>query len=67
MFAAGAVGPVVPGWQGAPVPGPEPMAGRFVTLERLRPDHAPALWQAIAGHYPGLVPGSSGVVRVHRH
>lgn len=49
MFAAGAVGPVVPGWQGAPVPGPEPMVGRFVTLERLRPDHAPALWQAIAG------------------
>jgi RimJ/RimL family protein N-acetyltransferase len=50
MFAAGAVGPVVPDWQGAPVPGPQPMVGRFVTLERLRPDHAPALWQAIAGH-----------------
>lgn len=49
MFQAGAVGPVVAGWQPPPLPGSQPMAGRFVTLERLRPDHAPALWHAIAG------------------
>jgi uncharacterized Tic20 family protein len=24
-------------------------------------------WQAIAEHYPGLLPGSSGVVKVHLH
>jgi RimJ/RimL family protein N-acetyltransferase len=46
---AQALGPVVAGWQAPHVPGSDPMAGRFVTLERLRPDHAPALWAAIAG------------------
>ena len=48
-FAGGPVGPDLPGWQPPPVPGPAPMSGRWVDLERLRPDHAPALWAAGAG------------------
>ena len=46
---ANPLGPPVAGWRAPALPGDAPMAGRFVTLERLRPDHAPALWAAIAG------------------
>jgi RimJ/RimL family protein N-acetyltransferase len=42
---------------GAPVddkpaarPGPATLAGRFGHIEKLKPGHAPALWQAVEGH-----------------
>jgi len=42
---------------GAPVddrpaarPGPVTLAGRYGRVEKLRPDHAPALWDAVKGH-----------------
>lgn len=39
------LGPIVENWQAPPAPGAE-IAGRYVTLERLRPDHAPGLFAA---------------------
>lgn len=49
MFKAGAIGPEVTGWHPPAVPASDPMRGDRVDLVRLSPDHAPALWAAIAG------------------
>jgi RimJ/RimL family protein N-acetyltransferase len=46
----GPLGPVLEGWRPPPLPGPAEFAGRYACLERLTVEHAPALWDAFAGH-----------------
>ncbi|NDU99914.1 GNAT family N-acetyltransferase [Pseudoroseicyclus tamaricis] len=44
------LGPLVEGWSPPPPPDDAAMEGRHCRLERLRPEHGPALWEAFAGH-----------------
>lgn len=45
------LGADVSDWRAPPAPGPERISGRFVTLERLRADHAPGLFAANGGDW----------------
>lgn len=49
MFEPGEIGAEVTGWQAPPAPPRQPLAGQWVDLAPLSPDHAPALWRAIQG------------------